>query len=279
MAKILKLIDAGGLQVAALYNRRTGRESPKVRAAKQKASSEAQRRMNRIYSYQKLELMLAVNFPRAGSAMVCAATFDDAHMPKSRQEAQLRFKYFLKLLRIERKAEGLPEPVVFWAPEILSSESGRWHFHFVLDNTGRDLDMIRRCWIYGTEIEAEKLQKPGRLHRVKWMEEVSAEAGDEPDNLYKALAIYMTKEMRECQEYDSKPGLHGWSCTRNAKRPEIETLTVDDDYQLTAPEGSEVLYDRRESTQYASWQVLKYCYDGSRYPAPPRARRRRRLSA
>ena len=279
MAKILKLIDAGGLQVAALYNRRSGRESPKVRAAKQKASSEAQRRMNRIYSYQKLELMLAANFPRAGSAMVCAATFDDDHMPKSRQEAQMRFKYFLKLLRRERKAEELPEPVVFWAPEILSSDSGRWHFHFVLDNTGRDLDIIRRCWIYGTEIEAEKLRKPDRLHTPSWMEEVSAQAGDEPDNLYKALAIYMTKELRECQEYDSKPGLHGWSCTRNARKPETETITVDDDYKLTAPEGSEVLLDEHKATQYASWQVLKYCYDGSRHPLPPRARRRRRRSA
>ena len=279
MAKTLKLIDAGGLQVAALYSRRTGREAPKVRAAKQKASSDAQRRMNRIYSYQKLELMLAANFPRPGSAMVCAVTFDDAHMPKSRQEAQLRFKYFLKLLRAERKAAGLPEPVVFWAPEILSSESGRWHFHFVLDSTGRDLDIIRRCWIYGTEIEADKLQRPSRQHRPAWMDEVDSRAGDEPDNLYKALAIYMTKELRECQEYDSRPGLHGWSCTRNAKKPEVETLTVDDEYQLTAPEGSDVLLDEHRATQFASWQVLKYCFDGSRFPVPPRARRRRRRMA
>ena len=278
MAKTLKLIDAGGLQVAALYSRRTGREAPKIRAAKAKASSDAQRRMNRIYSYQKLELMLAASFPRPGSAMVCAATFDDAHMPKSRKEAQLRFKYFLKLLRAERKAAGLPEPVVFWAPEILSSDSGRWHFHFVLDNTGQDLEIIRRCWIYGSEIEADKLRRPDRQHRPAWMDEVDSRAGDEPDNVYKALAIYMTKELRECQEYDSKPGLHGWSCTRNAKKPEIETLTVEDDYDLTPPEGSEVLYDRRETTQYAGWHVIKYHYDGSRYPAPPRARRRRRRS-
>ncbi len=279
MAKTLKLIDAGGLQVAALYSRRSGNEAPKVRAAKAKASSDAQRRMNQIYSYQKLELMLAANYPAPGSAMVCAATFDDQHMPKSRHEAQLRFKYFLKLLRRERKAEELPEPVVFWSPEILSSESGRWHFHFVLDNTGRDLEIIRRCWIYGSDVEAEKLRRPDRHHRPAWMDEVATRAGDEPDNVYKALAIYMTKELRECQEYDSRPGLHGWSCTRNAKKPEIETLTVEDDYELTAPEGSEVLYDEKKVTQYAGWHVIKYHYDGSRYPTPPRARRRRRRRA
>lgn len=279
MAKILKRIYAGGLQVDALYPRRSGREAPRIRAAKQKASSEAQRRMNKIYSYQKLELMLAVNFPREGSALVCCATFDDRHMPKSRQEAQQRFKYFLKRLRAERKAEGLPEPVVFWAPEILTSDSNRWHFHFVLDSTGRDLDMIRRCWIYGSEIEAEKLGKPSREHTPSWMREVVTLAGDEPDNLYKALAIYMTKELRECQEYDSKPGLHGWSCTRNARKPEVETLTVPDDYELQAPKGSKVLLDERRVTQYASWYVIKYRFDGSAYPAPPRARRRRRHRA
>lgn len=264
MAKTLKLIDAGALQVAALYKRRTGRESPKARAAKQKASCDAQRRMNQIYSYQKLELMLAANYPRAGSALVCCTTFDDAHMPKSRGEAQLRFKYFLKLLRKERAAEGLTEPVVFWAPEILTSESGRWHFHFVIDATGRDLDMLRRCWIYGSDIDAEKLR-------------VDAEKDHE------SLARYMTKELRECQEYEARPGLHGWSCTRNAKRPEIETLVVEDDYRLEAPEGSEVLLDERKRTEYASFHILKYRFNGAgrsgtRLGARRRKARRPRLS-
>ena len=256
MAKTLKLIDAGALQVAALYKRRTGRENPKARAAKQKASSDAQRRMNQIYSYQKLELMMAANFPRAGSALVCCATFDDAHLPKSRKDAQLRFKYFLKLLRKERAAEGLPEPVVFWAPEILTSESGRWHFHFVIDATGRDLDMLRRCWIYGSDIDAEKLR-------------VDAEKDHE------SLARYMTKELRECQEYAARPGLHGWSCTRNAKKPETETYIVPDDYELQVPEESTVLLDERKQTEYASWRVVKYRIHSWAFPSAARARRRR----
>ena len=277
MAKTLKRIDAGGIQVVALYNRRSGWETPKERAAKQKASSAAQRRMNQIYSYQKLELMLAMNFPTAGSAMVCAATFDDQNMPGSRSEAQLRFKYFLKLLRRERKAEQLPEPVVFWAPEILSSESGRWHFHFVLDNTGRDIEMIRRCWIYGSDVECEKLRKPDGPELPAWL----AEAGEdeEPNNLYKALAIYMTKELRECQEYETKPGLHGWSCTRNAKKPEIDTVTVPDDYEIDPPEDCTVLLNESKSTEYASYRVIKFAVGGGCFAPPPRARRRRRRVA
>lgn len=81
-------------------------------------------------------------------------------MPKSRKEAQARFKYFLKKLRAARAAAGLPEPVVFWAPEILTSASGRWHQHIVLDSTGRDYDMLRRCWIYGSDIEIRRLGRP-----------------------------------------------------------------------------------------------------------------------
>ena len=98
MAKTLKYIDAGGIQLAAVYDRGRPRDSERQRAAKHRASSAAQRRMNQIYSAQKLELMLSANFPAPGSALVVTLTHDDAHMPKSRKEAQARFKYFLKNL-------------------------------------------------------------------------------------------------------------------------------------------------------------------------------------
>lgn len=272
MAKTLKIIDAGGLQVVALYSRRTGREAPKVRAAKQKASSEAQRRMNQIYSYQKLELMLAVNYPRPGTGLWVTLTHDDAHMPGSRKEAQLRFKYFLQKLRAARKAAGLPEPVVFWAPEILTSESGRWHQHVVIDNTGRDFNLIRSCWIYGSDIEIRKLGIPEPGEELPPWYDPDA---DEPGNYFRMVARYMTKELRECQEYEAKPGLHGWSCTRNAKKPETETLTVDDDYELAAPEGSTVVLDEQKRTEYAGYRVIKYHFSGAGFAPAPRARRRR----
>ena len=114
MAKTLKMIYAGGLRVAALYSRSDRRDGPAQRAAKQKASSAAQKRMNQIYSYQKLELLLATNFPLPGSGLVLTLTFDDQHLPGSRTEAQRKMKYFLKLLRDGRRAEGLPEPRCFW---------------------------------------------------------------------------------------------------------------------------------------------------------------------
>jgi len=213
--------------------------------------------MNQIYSFQQLELMLAVNFPTAGSGLVVTLTFDDEHMPKDRAEALRRFKYFRQKLDKARKADGLPELVAFWSPEVLTSAAGRWHFHIIINSTGRDADLIRSCWIYGSDVEIEKLR-------------VDAEKNHE------TLARYMTKEMRECQEYDAKPGLHGWSCTRNVKRPERETLTVPDDYQLRPPAGCTILIDEKKTTEFASWHVMKIRLDGSGFDRPPRARRRRK---
>ena len=272
MAKTLKRIDAGGIQIAALYPRRSGREGPAQRAAKQKASSAAQKRMNQIHSYQKLELMLARNFPAPGSGLWVTLTHDDAHMPGSRKAAQLRFKYFLQKLRDARKAAGLPEPVVFWEPEILTSKSGRWHQHVVIDSTGWDYDMIRSCWIYGSEIEIRKLGKPepGEEPPEWWNPD-----DEEPGNHYRMVARYMTKELRECQEYEARPGLHGWSCTRNAKRPEIDTMTVPDDYELSAPEGASVYLDESKRTEFASYHILKYRFSGEGFSPAPKARRRR----
>lgn len=273
MAKTLKRIDAGGIQVAALYNRCTGREPMRERQAKRQASSAAQRRMNQIYSYEALELRLAVNFPAPGSGLWVTLTHDDAHMPRNRKEAQLRFKYFLAKLRRARKEAGLPEPVVFWAPEILTSRSGRWHMHLVMDSTGRDYDIIRSCWIYGSEIEIRRLgvRETGR-DLPPWHEQDA----DEPGNYFRAVARYMTKELREAQEYESRPGLHGWSCTRNAKKPEMETMTVPDDFELTPPEGSTVILDERKKTEWASWHVLKYRFSGAGFTPTPKARRRKR---
>ena len=114
MAKTLKIIDAGGLQVVALYSRRTGREAPKVRAAKQKASSEAQKRMNRIYSYQKLELQidatkkeLAVQFAPASKASM--ETF--ANVTKAAGDTLARSGLVDGLADILASLTGLLEPL------------------------------------------------------------------------------------------------------------------------------------------------------------------------
>ena len=233
----------------------TRRDSQKERAAKQKATGAAQRLRNQIMSTRELELRLAKNFPRAGSGLVIVLTFDDDHRPRSRKEAQMRFKYFLKKLRAARACAGLPEPRVIFTAEVLTSASGRWHYHIVLDNTGDDLATVRRCWIYGTDVACEKL-------RV-----------DKEKN-HETLARYMNKELREAQEYECRPGLHGWSCTRNCLKPEVDVRIIDDRDRLRAPKGSTVLAREKRESALTAWSWIKYRLPARCFPRPPRARRR-----
>ena len=60
--KTKKIIVAGCLVREGIYSRAAGREEPRIRAAKRRASTEAQQRINARYSWEKLELMLAANF-------------------------------------------------------------------------------------------------------------------------------------------------------------------------------------------------------------------------
>lgn len=252
-----KIITAGCLTIEAVYPRRDRRDAPRERAAKAKATNDAQRALNLKNSTQQLELMLAANFPTPGSGLVIVLSYDDKHLPKSRKEAQRRFKYFLQKLRAARKAAGLPSPRVFFAPEVLTSATGRWHHHIVMDNTGDDLDMLRACWIYGSDIDCRKL----RVDR---------------DKNHETQARYMSKELREAQEYDCRPGLHGWSCTRNCLKPDVETFPADAGEQISPPAGAEILTDEHRQTEFAAWRVVKYRVSPGAFPKPPKARRRRR---
>ena len=245
--KTKKIIHAGSLVVEAIYPRMSRSDSPKVRAAKRKASSEAQRRMNKIYSYQKLELLLAANF-RPGD-LVITLTCDDAHLPKNRKEASAQLKYFRASLTAARKRRG-QELVMVWSTEHRHGE-GRWHHHCVINATGDDYDLIRKLWIYGSDIEI----KPLRVDREK---------------NYESLAKYMAKEDRE------KLGLRSWSYTRNAKKPEVETFRVEDETQLQAPKGSMILAEVSERTEYASYKVIKYLAPGWEARRAARAKRRRK---
>lgn len=250
-------IDGGAVVYVLEHPVRERGDSKKARAEKKNATSAAQALRNKILSTRELELRLSKNFPVAGSGLAVVLTFDDQHLPKTRAQAQRRMKYFLRLLREARAAAGLPEPRVVYTPEVLTSSSGRWHFHAVIDSTGQDVEMIRRCWRYGTDVDITPL-------RV-----------DEEKN-HETLARYMTKELREVHEYECRPGLHGWSCTRNCLKPEVDEQIVEDRKKLRAPKGATVLMQERRSTEFAESAILKYRLPEEVFRAKPRARRRRR---
>lgn len=246
--KTKKIIHAGPLVIEAVYPRATSRDSAKARSAKRKMSSEAQQRMNAIYSWQKLELLLAANF-LPGDLVVCF-TYDDAHLPSKRQQAEDRLKYFRKQLTAARRKAG-QDLVMFWSTEHKHGD-GRWHHHCVINSTGEDYELIRSLWIYGIDVEI----KPLRLDAEK---------------NYATLARYMCKEERD------KLGQRSWSYTRNARKPEVETFRVEDDTTVQVPKGAVELRSSSERTEYGSYRVIKYLAPGwDRMPRPKAKRRRKR---
>ena len=159
--KTKKIIVAGSLVVEALYSRAQRSDSPKVRAAKQRASSEAQARMNRKYRYQRLELMLAANF-RPGD-LVVTLTCDDQHLPVSRKEASAQLKYFRSRLTAQRQKQG-QDLVMVWSTEHKHGE-GRWHHHCVINATGEEHDHIRKqCSLLSKIAYLQYMAKEDREH-------------------------------------------------------------------------------------------------------------------
>ena len=252
--KTKKIIVAGALVLETIYPRGSAHDSPRQRAAKRKLSSEAQQRMNQKYSFQKLELQLAANYG-PGDLWV-TLTYDDAHLPSSRAEAEAHFKYFLRKLRVIRGKKS--QPVVHWNSEHKHEHDSfwqdrRWHHHFAINATGDDFEQIRSCWIYGSNIE---------IRRIKL----------DKDHSYETLARYMCKESRD------RPGLRCWSYTRNAKHPEIETFPVPDDTPLQAPKGATVYEEAADRNEYGSYRFVKYLAPNFRRSfrrSRPRPKRRR----
>lgn len=252
MAKYKKIIVAGPLVKECIYTMSSRHDSPQARGSKKKLSTEAQQRMNDVYSWQKLEMLLAANF--LSGDLVVVLTYDDAHLPKNRAEAQACVKYFRAKLAKERRAVG-QELVMFWNEEHFHQhkdelQDKRWHHHAVINSTGADYESLARAWTYGKVLIAPL--------------KVDAEKN------YTTLARYMCKESRD------KPGQRSWSYTRNAKKPEVETFRVPDDTQIAAPRGSIVLEDAKDRTQYGVYQYIKYISMTDGKHAHKRARRRRK---
>lgn len=249
MAKFKKIIVAGPLVVETVYPAPNPRDSAGVRAGKKALSSEAQRRMNLKYAYQKLELEIAANF--GVGDLYATFTYDDDHLPSSRKEANNRVALFMRRLRAARKAAGQELRYIYVTEH--KHGDGRWHHHILINATGDDFKQIRELWGQGG-IEFIKL----RIDR---------------DKNYETLARYLCKEQRD------KVGLRLWSGSRNLHKPERECFRVPNDTPLTPPENAMVLTDSGDvRTAYGHFRYIKYLAAGANATTKAKAKRRRRRS-
>lgn len=249
MAKFKKIIVAGPLVVETVYPAPNPRDSLGVRQGKKSLSSEAQKRMNLKYAYQKLELEIAANF--GVGDLYATLTYDNAHLPSSRKKANARMSAFWKRLRAARRAKGEELRYIYVTEH--KHGDGRWHHHVLLNATGDDYALIRKLWGQGG-VEFKQLQ----IDR---------------DKNYETLARYLCKEQRD------KVGLRLWSGSRNLNKPEKECFRVPNNTPLTPPPSDKatLLVDTGDvTTAYGHFRYIKYLVNGWTCTTKPKARRRRR---
>lgn len=164
MSKILRKIRAGRVVFAVAYTPCTAGDSPKERAQKQKASTAAREKLNARTSFQKLERTLAANFDDGD--LYVTLTYDDKHLPDSRDKAVRKIRAFLSKLRKARAERGEELHYIYVTEG--ACPGGRLHHHLVLNSTGTDLEEIRRLWIYGDNVELRRLAFH-RDYRETWL--------------------------------------------------------------------------------------------------------------
>ena len=101
MSKAIKHIKAGLLHIeviGTIPDRPPGRQG---RAARSQATSPAQQFYNDKCSWRELELVVAANFGRR--ALVLTHTYDDDHLPESKDAANRYFARFIRRFRAARK--------------------------------------------------------------------------------------------------------------------------------------------------------------------------------
>lgn len=181
------------------------------REARQLISTPAREALNAKLSWQKLMLILAANFK--SDDLVVTLTYRDADLPRTREAADKRMDYFIRLLRAERKPQAL-DLLYVRVTEGYHSD-GRLHHHFIVNATGEDFKVIRDLWKRnGDDIDFEWFGLDGA---ERW-------------------AKYLTKEPRE--KGRRHVGDRTWRTSRNLKRPVSYYELVPEDERLTPPPGA-----------------------------------------
>lgn len=243
-----KVIRAGRLVLACAYTMTYPSDPAHVRREKSKCSSAARQRMNLKRSAQKLELLLAANF--STSDLFVTVTYNDEHLPETREEAKTLLKKHLRHLRESRRVRD-QELLYVYNTEGLHGDK-RVHHHFVTNGTGNDLETIKSLWPYG-DVQVDRI--------------------DIRFGGFAALALYMTKEPRDGDR--SLNGKRCWTPSLNLTKPVVENDLIPDDLTLSVPPGATVLDNESQRNEFGEFVYLKYLLPASA-PCKSRPRGRKR---
>jgi len=225
--RAIKHIKAGLLHVEIIGT--VPEASPgRRRSSHCRPTSAAQQFYNDKCSWRELELRAAANFGRGD--WVYTTTYDDAHLPTSKKEAEKLLRKLVRKLRDVRRKRGEELRYIYvtegWHGKSKDDyfggdgrlEDRRLHHHIVINGVGPgDLEEIQSLWasIGGGYVRAE----PVDVH------------------YYRELAKYLTKEAREFGR--GKPGEKTWRRSQNLIEYKVEYIEIpSDSVTLSPPPGA-----------------------------------------
>lgn len=240
--KHIKRITAGRFTWETIYTPPTVQDAPKQRAARSKATTEAQALLNFKDARRQLTLLLAENFTPCD--YFCTLTYDDKHLPANRAEMLKDVKKAVRRYRAAYKKLGTEFRYIYAVEG--ATGAARYHVHIVLNaatgNVRQDADIIASLWGNGS-VEAHQLDK-------YWQPQ-----GAYID--YETLAAYMTKET--CPGAGKPNGARKWTSSQNLRRPKADKVErVSDSTDIIAPVGAYVLDSFTRRTPYAEYKYLFY---------------------
>ena len=231
--KILSTMRAGRVVRQALYSPRDPNVNNRRRAIS--ISKEDKQRANFRTSYEKLLMLMCANFS-PGDWWV-TFTYDDEHLPASREEAHPYFRKFMRWFRKYRKANKEPLKYVYCTQLTTRAGGRRLHHHMVMRfEDDADEEKITSLWIWGEIVHVRKL---------KSFEEILDKAH------------YMCREPRELGVY--VPGEQMWTASRGLVRPKFEYATIDSDaVDINVPVGCTPLSDPIQLPGYGGYKTIIY---------------------
>ena len=233
LAKGKKTITAGRIVKTILYTAPEPRDGDRARAEKSRLTTAAQKAVNDKCARGKLEMLIAANFTRRD--LFVTLTYRESALPPNRAGAVKLVRQFFKDLCKHRAARGQELRYIYTTEE--KHREARLHHHLAINGAGRDIETIRSLWPYGNIVDLEQID----------------------ENDYAALAMYMTKESVEGRPV----GAQMWTCSRNLKKPIVETCFAPDDTTLAVPLGCDTLELKEERTEWGGLAWTKRQLQGT----------------
>lgn len=277
-ALFIRTVQAGRYRKVARYTRALPGDSKAVRAAKQNATSAAQKFINIKNATERLELLLCANFD-SKDACFCTFTFRDGDEPANQKHTRRIFAEYVRKLRPYLQENGrlfryiyavegsplkscqsaAPVDSMEWektpwrqrerwelldsnAQEEAQDEETRLHVHCFLNLRKQDYEAVRAMWPYGQVYISQ--MKVNEIHT------------------FSRLACYVTKEKRSDKKGN---GARAYITSLNLEQPVISGHWCDVHEGIVLPQGAEAI-KRGADYEEVYGSYMEYLY--YRLPRP-----------